>query len=188
MMDRFDSNYNHQFTSTSSSSSSSGDLSIESSSCGGDDSTPLERDYFDGVLKYINQMLMEEEDLENRPCMLQDSLALQAAEKSFYEALTDCNFSDERNRKRDNYGDGDVEGRANKLVAGFTAEESEQTEAYDKTLLCSANNPGFYSDPPWCHLDYSMEQTEIHSGRYCPVETREATRGRSAWGPVNRLI
>ncbi|XP_019199023.1 PREDICTED: scarecrow-like protein 30 [Ipomoea nil] len=187
-MDRFDSgdddgsNYNHQFTS-SSSSSSSGDVSIESSSCGGDDSTPLERDYFDGVLKYINQMLMEEEDLENRPCMLQDSLALQAAEKSFYEALTDCNFS-ETNRKRDSYGDGDLEaGRDSKQVAGSTAEEPEQTEMYDKTLLCSANNPGFYSDPPWCHLDHSTEQKR----RFKPVNDVRSRRGRPRAGE-NRVI
>ena len=38
------------------------------------------------LLKYINEMLMEE-DLEARPCMLQEILALQAAEKSFYEVL-----------------------------------------------------------------------------------------------------
>ncbi|KAF3970254.1 hypothetical protein CMV_006038 [Castanea mollissima] len=38
------------------------------------------------LLEYMNEMLMEE-DLEARPCMLQDGLALQAAEKSFYEVL-----------------------------------------------------------------------------------------------------
>ncbi|KAJ0083245.1 hypothetical protein Patl1_31315 [Pistacia atlantica] len=38
------------------------------------------------VLKYINEMLMGE-DLEDKNCMLQDSLALQAAEKSFYDVL-----------------------------------------------------------------------------------------------------
>ncbi|CAH8337358.1 unnamed protein product [Eruca vesicaria subsp. sativa] len=38
------------------------------------------------VLKYINDMLMEE-DLEEQSCMLQDSLALQAAERSFLEVL-----------------------------------------------------------------------------------------------------
>ncbi|XVF20030.1 hypothetical protein REPUB_Repub11eG0162900 [Reevesia pubescens] len=38
------------------------------------------------MLKYINEMLMEE-DLEEKTCMLQDCLALQAAEKSFYEVL-----------------------------------------------------------------------------------------------------
>ncbi|KAL4610574.1 hypothetical protein ACB092_08G060100 [Castanea dentata] len=38
------------------------------------------------LLEYVNEMLMEE-DSEARPCMLQDSLALKAAEKSFYEVL-----------------------------------------------------------------------------------------------------
>ncbi|KAL6967555.1 hypothetical protein U1Q18_033363 [Sarracenia purpurea var. burkii] len=39
------------------------------------------------VLKYINQMLMEEVELERKPCMLIDCLALQAAEKSLYDVL-----------------------------------------------------------------------------------------------------
>ncbi|KAH0997379.1 hypothetical protein GBA52_021243 [Prunus armeniaca] len=38
------------------------------------------------ILKYISEMLMEEE-LENKPCMLQDCLALQAAEKSLHDVL-----------------------------------------------------------------------------------------------------
>ncbi|KAJ0264948.1 hypothetical protein HA466_0013300 [Hirschfeldia incana] len=38
------------------------------------------------VLKYINDMLMEE-DLEGHSCTLEDSLALQAAERSFLEVL-----------------------------------------------------------------------------------------------------
>ncbi|GAV78282.1 GRAS domain-containing protein, partial [Cephalotus follicularis] len=42
------------------------------------------------VIKYISDMLMEE-DLENKPCMLQESLALQAAEKSFYDVLVQKN-------------------------------------------------------------------------------------------------
>lgn len=42
----------------------------------------------DVVLKYINQMLMEE-DLGGKTCMFQDSLALQAFEKSFYDALSE---------------------------------------------------------------------------------------------------
>ncbi|XP_021278578.1 scarecrow-like protein 30 [Herrania umbratica] len=43
-------------------------------------------DFSDAVLKFINDVLMEE-DVEGRPCMLQDCLALQAAEKSFYDVL-----------------------------------------------------------------------------------------------------
>ncbi|XP_050368735.1 scarecrow-like protein 33 isoform X2 [Argentina anserina] len=38
------------------------------------------------VLKYISDILLEE-DLEGMPCMMQDCLALQAAEKSFYDVL-----------------------------------------------------------------------------------------------------
>ncbi|KAM1148774.1 hypothetical protein ACFX2B_029141 [Malus domestica] len=38
------------------------------------------------VLKYICDILLEE-DLEGKPCMLQDCLTLQAAEKSFYDVL-----------------------------------------------------------------------------------------------------
>ena len=51
----------------------------------GDSSLP--GDTFGAVLQYLNQMLMEE-DLEQRPCMYQELSALQAAEKSFYDALT----------------------------------------------------------------------------------------------------
>lgn len=43
-------------------------------------------DLSDVVFKYINQMLMEE-DIEEKTCMLHESAALQAAEKSFYDAL-----------------------------------------------------------------------------------------------------
>ncbi|GFZ14924.1 SCARECROW-like 14 [Actinidia rufa] len=43
-------------------------------------------DFSDGVLKFINQMLMEE-DMEEKTCMFQESAALQAAERSFYEVL-----------------------------------------------------------------------------------------------------
>ncbi|XP_010262535.1 PREDICTED: scarecrow-like protein 14 [Nelumbo nucifera] len=43
-------------------------------------------DFSDVVLKYISQMLMEE-DMEDKACMFQESSALQAAEKPFYEIL-----------------------------------------------------------------------------------------------------
>lgn len=43
-------------------------------------------DFSDAVLRYINTMLMEE-DMEDKTCMLQDSLDLQAAERSLYEAI-----------------------------------------------------------------------------------------------------
>ncbi|GJT94211.1 scarecrow-like protein 9 [Tanacetum coccineum] len=43
-------------------------------------------DLSDAILGYISQVLMEE-DMDDRSCMLQESLDLQAAEKPFYEVL-----------------------------------------------------------------------------------------------------
>lgn len=57
--------------------------SWESSS---DGDSPDSSDHSNAVLKYISEILMEE-DLEGKPCMLQDCLALQAKEKSFYDAI-----------------------------------------------------------------------------------------------------
>ncbi|PPS06905.1 hypothetical protein GOBAR_AA13735 [Gossypium barbadense] len=53
----------------------------------GDSSSPSDDgDFSDTVLKYISQVLLEE-DMEEKPCLFHDSLALQAAEKSLYEVL-----------------------------------------------------------------------------------------------------
>lgn len=46
-----------------------------------------EEDYPNATLKYISQMLMEEDDLENQPCMFRDCMALQATEKYFSDVL-----------------------------------------------------------------------------------------------------
>ncbi|KAL0452826.1 UNVERIFIED_CONTAM: Scarecrow-like protein 14 [Sesamum latifolium] len=47
---------------------------------------PEDLDFSDVVLKYINHILMEE-DVEEKACMFQESAALQAAERSFYEVI-----------------------------------------------------------------------------------------------------
>ncbi|XP_028757113.1 scarecrow-like protein 30 [Neltuma alba] len=45
--------------------------------------------YSNDILRYISDILMDEEDeLESKPCMLQHCAALQAAEKSFYDVLS----------------------------------------------------------------------------------------------------
>jgi len=44
--------------------------------------------YSNNILRYISDILMDEEDdLESKPCMLQECLRLQAAEKSFLDVL-----------------------------------------------------------------------------------------------------
>lgn len=50
------------------------------------DSSSDESDFKETVLKYISQMLMEE-NLEEKPCMFYDPLGLEVTEKSFYDAL-----------------------------------------------------------------------------------------------------
>ncbi|KAF3449178.1 hypothetical protein FNV43_RR09906 [Rhamnella rubrinervis] len=51
-----------------------------------EEDSPEDCDFSDAVLRYISQMLMEE-DMEDKTCMLQESLDLQAAEKPFYDVL-----------------------------------------------------------------------------------------------------
>ncbi|TKY66020.1 Scarecrow protein 9 [Spatholobus suberectus] len=48
--------------------------------------SPEDCEFSDAILSYISQILMEE-DMEDKTCMLQDSLDLQIAEKSFYEVI-----------------------------------------------------------------------------------------------------
>uniref|UniRef100_A0A5B7A4N9 Putative scarecrow-like protein 9 n=1 Tax=Davidia involucrata TaxID=16924 RepID=A0A5B7A4N9_DAVIN len=81
---------NHTFTDVprlSSRPPPAGDIS-PSSGRSSEDSSPEDSDFSDASLKYISQMLMEE-DMENRTCMFQDCLALQAAERSFYDVLVE---------------------------------------------------------------------------------------------------
>ncbi|WVZ06456.1 hypothetical protein V8G54_019802 [Vigna mungo] len=48
--------------------------------------SPEECEFSDAILSYISQILMEE-DMEDKTCMLHDSLDLQIAERSFYEVI-----------------------------------------------------------------------------------------------------
>lgn len=58
-----------------------GDLSLNQ-----EGEVPEDFDFSDVVLKYISQMLMEE-DMEDKTCMFQESAALQAQEQSLYELI-----------------------------------------------------------------------------------------------------
>ncbi|KAK7261494.1 hypothetical protein RIF29_27807 [Crotalaria pallida] len=48
--------------------------------------------YSNPILRYINDILMDEDDDLDKPCMLQECLRLQAAEKSFSEVLGHNNY------------------------------------------------------------------------------------------------
>ncbi|RZC62286.1 hypothetical protein C5167_024036 [Papaver somniferum] len=75
---------NHCTFSSSSSSSNSGSTDTSSSS---NVSQEEEFEFSDVVLNYINQMLMEENNDENNLVFQEDYLALQSAEKPFYDIL-----------------------------------------------------------------------------------------------------
>ncbi|CAH8337351.1 unnamed protein product [Eruca vesicaria subsp. sativa] len=97
------------------------------------------------VLKYINDMLMEE-DLEEQSCMLQDSLALKAAERSFLEALQEdqptSGSPEESSTRRYRHRDDDEEdNRKSKLPAISVVNElAEKLE--EVLLVCQKNNQG----------------------------------------------
>ncbi|XP_051113459.1 scarecrow-like protein 33 [Andrographis paniculata] len=116
-----------------------------------------EVDHSDAILRFITQMLMEEEDLENQPCMLHDCLALQATQKSLYDLLLNAQsptdhftadaddqssqislppVREKKNRRREDAEDR----RSSKQLAG-SADESVPFEMYDKVLLCSDSDP-----------------------------------------------
>ncbi|KAG5515245.1 hypothetical protein RHGRI_036320 [Rhododendron griersonianum] len=61
--------------------------SLSSSGVSSNSDAPEEGDFSDATLRLIDQMLMEEDGLEDKPCMFQQCLALQATERSFYDAL-----------------------------------------------------------------------------------------------------
>ncbi|KAF3454685.1 hypothetical protein FNV43_RR05133 [Rhamnella rubrinervis] len=70
-------------TSASSDGSSSG---LSSSVSPGGDTSSDDNEFSETVLKYISQILMEE-NIEEKPCMFYDPLGLQVTEKSFYDVL-----------------------------------------------------------------------------------------------------
>ncbi|ESQ42410.1 hypothetical protein EUTSA_v10013016mg [Eutrema salsugineum] len=59
------------------------------------------------VLKYINDMLMDEEDFAEESRFLQDNLALQAAERSFYEILQQQSPESDHNTSSSHQNSGD---------------------------------------------------------------------------------
>ncbi|KAJ7947630.1 Scarecrow-like protein [Quillaja saponaria] len=78
---------NHKSADTSFTPSNSQPPSDSSPSNTSSDGDPPDHGkYSNPILSYISEMLMDE-DMESKTCMLQDCLALQAAEKSLYDVL-----------------------------------------------------------------------------------------------------
>ncbi|KAI4385995.1 hypothetical protein MLD38_003972 [Melastoma candidum] len=60
---------------------------VSSGSLGRDSPSSNDNDFSDTVFRYINQMLLEEGELDDNSVVFHDPLALEAAEKSLYEAI-----------------------------------------------------------------------------------------------------
>ncbi|GMN24128.1 hypothetical protein TIFTF001_000433 [Ficus carica] len=104
------------------------------------------------ILKFISEMLMEEEELEAKPCMLQDCLALQAAEKSFYDVLgqdypsssSSCpadslqhtGSEGKRNSQNRGFGDDSEEDARKNKHSVIYPDDSEPSDIFDEVLLC----------------------------------------------------
>lgn len=68
-----------------------------------DGDSPSDDNDSENLLKYISEMLMEE-NMEEKPCMFHDPLALQAAERSLYDILGEKNLPSSPNESP-SYGD-----------------------------------------------------------------------------------
>lgn len=89
MMNEYRYSSNHGFEDSPELSYGSSPVRESSPSGSGSEGHNSDEDRSDPMLKYINQMLMEEDDLENKPCMFHDCSALQAAERSFFDVLNE---------------------------------------------------------------------------------------------------
>ncbi|OMO91195.1 Transcription factor GRAS [Corchorus olitorius] len=121
-------------------------------------------DFSLAVIKFINDTLMEEDE-EGRPCMFQDCLALQAAEKSFYDVLMQ-NYADGNNlvesswnyddqlgfdsslkqisnssiARKNHPRDSSEERRNNKQFAAVTVEDSSEEHVFDEVFIVKSGN------------------------------------------------
>ncbi|KAK9168408.1 hypothetical protein Syun_000548 [Stephania yunnanensis] len=154
---------------------------------GGVEDSPEDCDFSDTVLKYISQMLMEE-DMEEKNCMFQESSALQAAERPFYEILhptttspdqhpldLDLDLDLDPDRDRDRRGeDSPVDN-----YSGFTSTATNSSSSSSSSSNNSNSNPVDV-------IDYkpSQKQGQGFVGDY----TFQSRTPQSAFNPSNGVI
>ncbi|XP_051152999.1 scarecrow-like protein 14 [Andrographis paniculata] len=117
-------------------------------------------DYFHGVIDYINQMVMEEEEeddhqLEASFCLLHDTenhlRDLLSSDPSPSSSAAAANDNQKNHRSGGEDDDGVADTRKGKLSATYyyyADEEHDEMEKFDKLLLCRRMNPGFYDEVP----------------------------------------
>ncbi|CAA2993277.1 scarecrow-like protein 14 [Olea europaea var. sylvestris] len=101
----------------------------------------------------------------------------------------DLNGSDGRKKNHDRDNGDCEEERSSKQLASYD-EELEQTEKYDKALLCPKMNPGFYNESPACHCEESSENEGKNKQLYRkpPESKRGRPRGTKISGTIKEVI
>ena len=106
------------------------------------DSPTDDSDFSDSVLKYISQVLMEEE-MESKPCMFHDPLALQATEKSLYEVIGGKYPTSPDQHPL--YIDQNVGSPDDSFLSGFSDHSSNSSSSFGNSNL---------NDFQWNHADF----------------------------------
>ncbi|KAL3653172.1 hypothetical protein CASFOL_002853 [Castilleja foliolosa] len=144
----------------------------------------------DTLINIISEMLMDE-DMGNKPSMLHDCLALQATEKSFYDALNnnlDQSLADSKSlghgpeprnktngdysemvsssgvKKNRSWEDSDLTEyhRSNKQLANNINDDSEPLEKYEGMLICS--NSDLRMQKARCKAEQESQENEQSKG------------------------
>ncbi|KAK9727226.1 hypothetical protein RND81_05G267000 [Saponaria officinalis] len=104
----------------------------------------------DDVFKYIRELLMEE-DMEQKPCMFHDSLALQAAERPFYDVLgTKYPHSPNQHPLSDDHfvnSPDDPSSNSVNVVSGSSFSPVDSGESHNKPLFDQTRPVSSWSQP-----------------------------------------
>ncbi|KAK1377545.1 Scarecrow-like protein 9 [Heracleum sosnowskyi] len=107
-----------------------------------EDGSQEDYDLSDAILGYISEVLMRE-DMVDQPCMLQDSLDLQAAEKPFYDVLGK-KYPPSPQQNQPDLHDHDR----------FSLNEQDTIAGYGH---------GQFTDPYWCNYPVDYNGSQVHT-------------------------
>ncbi|KAG6393479.1 hypothetical protein SASPL_147721 [Salvia splendens] len=144
-----------------------------------EDDSPEDFDFNDGVLKFINHILMEE-DVEDKTCMFQESAALQAAEKSFHEVLAEQHpASSDNHHLVPNLNQG-VESPDEKFL------EESRSSVYDPSDV-EVFSPDWFYDPDF--NGYNAHHITVDVRSTCQSSySSSSSNGTFADGPVDSPV
>ncbi|XP_047954725.1 scarecrow-like protein 14 [Salvia hispanica] len=143
-----------------------------------EDDSPEDFDFSDGVLKFINHILMEE-DVEDNTCIFQESAALQAAEKSFHEVLAEQRPASSDNHLVLNLDQG-IESPDEKFL------EESRSNVYDPSDV-EVFSPDWFYDPDF--NGYNGHHITVDVRSTCQSSySSSSSNGTFADGPVDSPV